>query len=511
MKNCLKILMVFFTVIALLPVNCSKKESIKSKIDRLLAESDKIENYDKWAQQHKKEILSWGNKGIKYLLHYPLGFLDNVERRKKEHSIMACLDIFGKKALPQLKKTLDDQLDPSFEITLNAYFRIMKKFPDEEKYILQKIADWETTDMKKFFYASILLYNSGILDREENQQKILDRFSQNFSEEKRETDVSNDFIFWGKWSYIDDILESNTIPFLSHLVLEFFKEEDGICFSNFYRVFNDIAIDLPDLKKFKQSILPEQKTGNNSKVLRILYNNDLRMLPHVLVEVYNAWTDLNLFELFPLDRDEEAVTFLKNYLETKRDFKWIDAACILANYLTKDECAKLGRELTGKNLQKRGEYLVKLSETGCSIFEETVNNRRWGKVFLPGLRSHMPDYWHISDDLLGFLKRKVYRFKEAICSEGEACIPRLKYLVETGSVLKQITALEWFSSFAAVNNDFFMEKLKHHENAWIKAVCLWILKQRNADIPGPVIRESLHDKNPFLVFLGVGMADKLQW
>ncbi|MGD2090405.1 MAG: hypothetical protein PVH61_29805 [Candidatus Aminicenantes bacterium] len=505
----MKILMVFITVIALLPVNCTKKESIQAKIDRLLTESDKIENYDKWAQQHKKEILSWSNKGIKYLLHYPLGFLDNVERRKKEHAIMACLDIFGKKALPQLKKALDDQLNPSFEIAMQAYFKIEQKFPEEEKYLLKKLNDWYSTDKKKFFYASEYLLYPGILWREEKQQKILDHFSQYFFEEKR-LRVNIDLIFWGNWLYFDDILNSNIIPFLSYLVLEFFKEEEGICFSTFYRVFDYISTDLPNRKRFEQSIHPEQKKENDSSLGRTLYNNDLRMFPHVLQEIYTTQLEKNLFNLFPQDRDEEAVTFLKNYLYTKRDFKWIDAACILANYLSKDECAKLGRELTAKNRQKRGDYLVKLSETGCSIFEETVNKRRRGKVLLPGLWSRMPDYHDISDDLLGFLKRKVYRFKDTICSEGEACISRLKVLAETGSVFKQITALEWLSSFAAVSNDFFMEKLKLHENTWIKAVCLWILKKRNADIPGPIIWKSLHDKNPFLVFLVVGMADKLQ-
>jgi hypothetical protein len=510
MKINLKILMVFITVIALLPVNCIKKESIQSKIDRLLAENDKIENCDKWAQQHKKEILAWGNEGIEYLLHYPLGSLDNVDRRKKEQSIMACLDIFGEKAIPVLKKALEAQYDPSFKIAAEAFFKIAQKFPGEEKYLLQKIDDWYPTDKKKFYYASEYILDSGILCREEKQQKILDDFSQNFSEEKR-LKVDIDFIFWGNWYYFDDILKSNTIPFLSHLVFEFFKEEEGICFSTFYQVFDYIFPDLPNREKFEPSILPDQKIDNGSSPGRTFYNNDLRIFPYVLQEIYSSsWSDINLFELFPLDRDEEAVTFLKNYISTEEDLKWIDAACILANYLTKNECAVLGKELTGKNQKRKGNYLLELSETGCSHFEDAVNKRPWGEVLLPDLQSHIPYFQEISNDLLGFLKRKVYRFNESICSEGKDCISRLKDLVETGSVFKQITALEWLSSFAAVSDDFFMEKLKHHENAWIKAVCLWILKKRNADIPGPVIWESLHDKNPFLVFLGVGMADKLQ-
>jgi hypothetical protein len=100
MKINLKILMVFITVIALLPVNCIKKESIQSKIDRLLSESDKIENYDKWAKQHKKEILSWGNEGIEYLLHYPLESMDYEKKSQTGHAIIACLDIFGKHYVP---------------------------------------------------------------------------------------------------------------------------------------------------------------------------------------------------------------------------------------------------------------------------------------------------------------------------------------------------------------------------------------------------------------------------
>ena len=230
MKNCLKILMVFITVIALLPVNCSKKESIKSKIDQLLAESDKIENYEKWAQQHKKEILSWGNKGIKYLLHYPLESMDYEKKRKTSHAIIACLDIFEKKAIPQLKKAVDAQFDSSFQIAVEAYYKIAKKFPEEGEYLLKKNVDWLSTDINKALYASVFLQDSGLRWREENHQKILDNFSRNFSEEKRDTRGHGDHIFWGNWSNFDDILESNTIPFLSHLVIEFLKKEEGICF-----------------------------------------------------------------------------------------------------------------------------------------------------------------------------------------------------------------------------------------------------------------------------------------
>jgi hypothetical protein len=176
---------------------------------------------------------------------------------------------------------VEAQFNPSFEIALLAYFKIVQKFPGEEKYLLKKLDDWYTTDKKKFFYASEYLLYPGILWREEKQQKILDHFSQYFFEEKR-LRVNIDLVFWGNWPYFDDILKSNTIPFLSHLALEFFKEESGICFSKFYRVFDYISADLPNRKRFEQSILPEQKKENDSSLGRTLYNNGLRMFPHTM-------------------------------------------------------------------------------------------------------------------------------------------------------------------------------------------------------------------------------------
>jgi hypothetical protein len=507
MKNKFELLLILVIAAVLLMFTGSKNETIKSRVYRLLSESDRIENYDRWAKQHKNEILSLGTEGIDYLLHYPIDSLENEKKRKTGYFIVSCLGVFGEKAIPILKTVVEGKFNHSFDIALKAYFKIADNFPEEEEYLLQQVVHWKKTDSKKFDCAADLLIHSPDLlwPRVEKQPEILCIFSRYFIEE---IEISDHFIDWGNWNYFDSILESNTLPFFSNLVLEFLKKEDGICFSKFYQVFDDISLDLPNKEQFEQSIPQIQKKDNSNSLVRTLYNNDPRLLSRAFQKISLSRTPKKLLELFPLDRDEEAVAFLKKYILKTDDLKWYDAACVLANYLNKNDCREFGKELIGKNQKIKGNYLLELAETGCSQFKETANKKRWVKILLPFMISLIPDIHDIEDDLLRFIKGKIYQFKDSVCNEGEDCISRLKDLVETGSVLKQVAALDWLSSFAAVNNVFFMEKLKYNKNPWIKAVCIWILKQRNAYIPHSLILDTISDTNPFLVLLGVEMLDK---
>ncbi|HLP46846.1 MAG TPA: hypothetical protein VK469_12895, partial [Candidatus Kapabacteria bacterium] len=488
-------------------LNYSASETMEKKINRLLDQYVKERPNTPLEEAQKKEILSWGEEGIKFLFRYPYESVEKNYRRKTGKRIIEFLEVFGEQTIPVLKEALEGELNGSFRVALSIYFNLEKKFPMIKLKLIPQMIRWAKTDRQKFEYVRYFILGScSSWNEAEKFPDYLSLLQVFFLYDYTQTDHEGEVL--KEWRNIDFLFQDNIPPFFSDLILEYFNIDDGIAVSMFKKFLMAISSPMPDRERFEVNKDISDKPGKE------LYRFDLRALPFILQDISRPDAETNILDLFPVDRDEAAVTFLEEYLENEdKDRLWIDASCILAHYLNRQECRVLKETLFQKNKDIRAKLLWDMAENGCSEFAETVEKKRWEKIYLThGKEYDTMDNSHIQFDLYDYLKRKIYYPEQTGCiSTNPDIISYLKHLANTGNMIKRIDALNWLASLATVgagvNGDFFMERLKNDESSWVKAACLWYLKKIKAHVPHPLLMESLSSKNPFLVFIAVGMLD----
>jgi len=347
-------------------------------------------------------------------------------------------------------------------------------------------------------------------NRAEKHPEILSLFQEYFLYDyTKNSDFEGDVL--EEWYNFDHLFQANIPPFFSYLILEYFTIGDGVGFSVFKRYLLENSSATPDRDWLK---LDKDISDISDEPGKVFYRFDLRALPFMLQNISRLNREKNILEIFPVDRDEAAVTFLENYVENEdNDQLWIDASCILAHYLNRQESRDFKGILFQKNKNMRARLFGDMAENGCSEFAETVEKKRWEKIYLtPGKHYEIMSDRRIQEVLYYYLKEKIYYPAKTGCiSKNPETISYLNGLAKTGSVMKRMAALDWLASLAAtgegIDSDFFIERLKDDESSWVKAASLWYLKKMKAHVPQPLLMESLASKNPFLVFIAVGMLD----
>jgi len=489
-------------------LNYSASETVEAKINRLLDQYVKERLNSPLEEEQKKEILSWGEEGIKFLLQYPYRSVDEKYRERTVSRLKEFLEIFGEKTLPFINEALDGELNDSFLLALSFYNKLKEKFPRIESEMMPKMISWAKKEPKKFAYVEYhLMEPYSFWDRAEKYPETLSLFQVYFIYDyTQNSDFDGDAL--EEWHNFDYLFQKNIPPFFYDLIMEYFNIGDSIGDSVFKRYRLETLSAMPDRERDKVETDITDEPG------KVFYRFDLRALPFILQDISRPDAEKNILEIFPVDRDEAAVTVLKDYIEKKgKDQVWIDASCILAHYLNREECRDFQDILLQKNKNIKARLIWDMAENGCSEFAETVEKKRWEKIYLtPGKHYEIMSDRRIQEVLYYYLKEKMYYPKKTDCiSPNPETIAYLKGLAKTGSVMKRIAALDWLAWLATpgagIDNDFFIERLKDDESSWVKAAALWYLKKMKVHVPQSLLMESLASKNPFLVFIAVGMLD----
>jgi hypothetical protein len=85
-------------------LNYSASETVETKINRLLDQYVKERPNSPLEEEHKKEILSWGEEGIKFLLQYSHGSVEEKYWRKTRERQIEFIGVLGKRLSPSYMK-----------------------------------------------------------------------------------------------------------------------------------------------------------------------------------------------------------------------------------------------------------------------------------------------------------------------------------------------------------------------------------------------------------------------
>ncbi|MCP4158346.1 MAG: hypothetical protein GY757_62180, partial [bacterium] len=496
------------------------KKTINERIGVMLRECSGKNHYYDVVESYEREILSWGDEGIKVFLAYSLKKPQTKVTYREERFLESALRKYDKDLLPFLVEALEGRYipremtyDKRFNRDLDLYFAIFDKYPDEASFFLKKIASWEKTAPLKFSRAlkwKILKWR--FWDRVEVCPEYLDFFPYFFKvKEKKE--------------YYDR--EKGIIPS--------FDEMQKYSLPVFYKFAEDFekesTWDLEDALKSKRitfDFLPYKKyikkdRGNKITTLPI-EPYDLRraatiyqlftLLATGLMEdrVSHWWHFPELIDIFPADAsvDPQAVAFLKDFILYTENNRWYDAACILSSAIPAEQLKQYGRALLRCGLKEKGDYINELSQIPCRSFANRIAHNNDILFTLPaGI---------INREFVSKIKcndSHSFTFNEAVektyykslkghydfASTKKKALPGLLTLLENGNLTQRLLALALLANQTAVADRFFLDILSNeNEKAWLKVAALQALEQRKTPIPAKLLSSLLKHKNDFIVF-----------
>lgn len=297
--------------------------------------------------------------------------------------------------------------------------------------------------------------------------------------------------------------QKKILPPFSTLLSDYYEDETGLIYNyneRWQKIFNPRGIVPPHKTKEKEEVQePVAAIPYDPRTLPVIYQylaveESMNLVPED--SRFNS-PPMELFDIFPIDKDGEAAGFLKNYIRFTLDNRWVQAACILSGILSSGELERFACALNAAGQREKGNYLRELAIKPCGQFDKraAINMKRLFCLPLdsPNLDSlsrldKPEEMYYAADEITasytGFLAEELERLsKQEVKNQGR----RLKKEVKHGPLLRKLLAMDILSKDKTLPDAYFLKFLHARENdatgTWLKVAALQALRRRGAAIP----------------------------